>query len=309
MNEKPEVMKKLYPVFGDTSKPSLNLNQDHFNRVVQQTHIVFHLAAFTKMNASLKVGVQMNLIGTKNVLDVAKLMPKLIQFIHTSTTFCCADEKVLYEKVYDHPHNPNDLMDCAEWMSEDLMSKLETSLLGFQPNTYVYVKRLAEILVRNEFANLPVCIVRPSLVFPALHEPLPGWIDDYNGIAGIMKAIGRGVLRSMRVDLTSILEACPVDICVNSIIIIAKSQSLTSRPKEVPVYNITVDETKKIKLAECADLFRKIAYKYPLVNALWYPDVQLTTNAFVHKMNLILFQWIPAFIIDFLLLCCFQERL
>lgn len=53
----------------------------------------------------------------------------------------------------------------------------------------------------------------------------------------------------------------------------------------------------------------KVAQKYPLVNALWYPDAQITANGFVHKMNTFLFQWIPAIIIDFLLLCCFQERL
>ncbi|CAO1370778.1 unnamed protein product [Diamesa serratosioi] len=309
MNDKPEVMKKIYPVFGDTTKPSLNLNHDHFNRVVQRTNIVFHLAAFTKMNASLKSSIQMNLVGTKNVLDLAKQMPKLIQFIHTSTTFCCADEKILYEKVYDHPHNPNDLMSCAEWMSEEMMSTMEKSLLDFQPNTYVYTKRLAELLVRDEFVNLPVCIVRPSLVLPALQEPLPGWIDDHNGPVGLVKAIGRGVLRSIRIDPKSILEACPVDICVNFIVLIAKSQASKKEiSTEVPVFNITIDESKKMNFAEYTDLFRTIAHKYPLVNALWYPDAQITANGFVHKINLLLFQWIPAIIIDFLLLCCFQER-
>jgi fatty acyl-CoA reductase len=52
----------------------------------------------------------------------------------------------------------------------------KTLIAPHWPNTYTYTKRLAEILVQREFPNLPICIVRPSIVTPAYREPLPGLI-------------------------------------------------------------------------------------------------------------------------------------
>lgn len=54
------------------------------------------------------------------------------------------------------------------------------------PSRYTYTKRLAELLVRDQYPNLPVCIVRPSIVTPAYQEPIPGWVDSLNGPIGIM---------------------------------------------------------------------------------------------------------------------------
>lgn len=52
-----------------------------------------------------------------------------------------------------------------------------------------YTKRLAEILCQDEFnaCNLPICIVRPSIVTPAFWEPVIGWVDSMNGPPGIGK--------------------------------------------------------------------------------------------------------------------------
>lgn len=69
----------------------------------------------------------------------------------------------MYERVYDWQHDPQELLRCAEWMDEKTMELITPELLGPHPNTYTYTKRLSEILVQSEYANLPVCIVRPSI--------------------------------------------------------------------------------------------------------------------------------------------------
>jgi fatty acyl-CoA reductase len=172
--EKPEVVQKIIPVFGDIVSKNLGLNNDHLEKVLNETQIVFHMAATLKLEATLKPSVEMNLIGTQHVVELAKQMPNLISILHLSTAFCNCDVEVLMEKVYDWPQKPKDIISCAEWMKEETMAIMGEKLIAPQPNTYTFTKRLAEILVRDEFPTLPICIVRPSIVMPAFKEPLPG---------------------------------------------------------------------------------------------------------------------------------------
>jgi alcohol-forming fatty acyl-CoA reductase len=54
---------------------------------------------------------------------------------------------------------------------------------------------------------------------------------------------------------------------------------------------------------------KEINYETPLQMGLWYPNGDITTNVLKHKINVALFHWLPAYLIDFLMLCLFQKRL
>lgn len=99
--------------------------------------------------------------------------------------------------------------------------------------------------VRDEFnsTKLPLCIARPSIVTPALKEPMPGeytifsslreiikhstesilgWVDSLNGPIGIMVAGAKGVMRSMLCEAEFHAEVIAVDIAINGLLIIAQ---------------------------------------------------------------------------------------
>lgn len=117
-----------------------------------------------KLEATLKQNIQMNLVGTKNVIEMSKRMKNLVLLTHLSTAFCTADEiEPLYERVYDWKDDPYELMKSTEWMNDQTINDLQPTLLYPHPNTYTYTKRLAELLVRSEFRSIPACIVRPSI--------------------------------------------------------------------------------------------------------------------------------------------------
>lgn len=231
MEEKPQVMKKIFPVWGEITQTNLGLSEEHLKHATENSQIVFHFAASLKLEATLRHNVLMNLTGTQNVLKLAKQMKNLAQIIHLSTAFCCEDVEILHEKVYDHPHDPMDLMRCAEWMNDNAMAAMQTEVLGTQPNTYTYTKRLSELLVRSEYdaEEFPICIVRPSIVSPAYKEPCVGWVDSLNGPPGILLAAGKGVLRSMLIDEEGQIEGIPVDACINGIITLTKHLATTPR--------------------------------------------------------------------------------
>ena len=224
MNEKPKMMEKIHPVWGDISESNFGLSDEDMNYVLDNTQIVFHLAASLKLEAPLKTNIIMNLTSVKQMCDIAKKMKNLLAMIHTSTAFCIVEHVNVEEKVYDVEVNPLDVIEKEKFMSEKELSAVQKKMLGKHLNTYTYTKRLSEVLIRDECnkSNLPVCFVRPSMVSSALNEPIYGWVDSLNGAPGFIVAIGRGVLRTLLMDVNTTKNYIPVDTCMNGYIMIAK---------------------------------------------------------------------------------------
>lgn len=53
-------------------------------------------------------------------------------------------------------------------------------------------------------------------------EPYPGWIDNVQGITGIMMEIGKGSISSILGDKNVICDIIPVDFVVNTMIMTAQ---------------------------------------------------------------------------------------
>ncbi|XP_070134940.1 putative fatty acyl-CoA reductase CG5065 isoform X1 [Drosophila bipectinata] len=308
-DERPHMLKKVSIYQGDVTFDLLGLSGESLKHVTENTNIVFHMAATLKLEGNLRDAIDMNLLGTRRALDVAKQMKQLEAFIHLSTAFCNCDQEVMYEKVYEFPHKPEDLMRLAEWMDVKTLDAITPDLLKPHPNTYTYSKRLAEILVRDHYESMPVIIARPSIVTPALAEPLPGWVDNMNGPTGVLIGAGKGVIRSMICNGELKSEVIPVDIAINGLILIPHHTSLTKkRPLQIPVYNLTVEDEKKRTWKWIMDVGRDLGMKYPFEVGLWYPDGNMTSSKFYHTFCSIMFMWLPAYLIDFLLLIFGQRR-
>ncbi|KAL9705373.1 hypothetical protein quinque_008891 [Culex quinquefasciatus] len=308
-DQKPEVFKKLVPIQGDVTFDGLGISNEDLSKLINETEIVFHCAATLKLEAKLKDAIEMNTVGTKRMLDLCKQMEKLQVLLHLSTAFCYCDKEVLNERVYDFHHNPYDLMRTVEWMDEETLNQITPNLMKPHPNTYTYSKRLTECLVRDSYPQLPVCIVRPSIVCPANKDPVEGWVDSLNGPVGIMVAGGKGIIRSMLCNGEYNAEVIPVDIAINGLISIAYTLGqMQTLPQEIPVYNVTCRETKRTTWKEVLELGKATAYEYPFEAGVWYPDGDITTNKIYHTICVTLFHWLPAYFIDFLMFCFGQKR-
>lgn len=67
------------------------------------------------------------------------------------------------EVIYPPPYDPEKIIQCVDWMDEDLVNVITPNLIGKRPNTYTFTKALAEHMLLKESGNLPVAIVRPSI--------------------------------------------------------------------------------------------------------------------------------------------------
>ena len=101
-----------------------------------------------------------------------------------------------------------------------------------------------------------------------------------------------------------------MDFAINGLITIPYAEAQrTEKPQEVPVYNLTCSEKKKRTWKDILDEGKAIAYEYPFEAGVWYPNGTITTNRVVHFLKFYLFMWLPAYLIDFLMLVFGQKRL
>ncbi|XP_015175385.1 PREDICTED: putative fatty acyl-CoA reductase CG5065 [Polistes dominula] len=307
--DKPEVLKKLIPLSGDISLNNLGLNDEQRELLIKETQIVFHVAAMVKLDATLKQAVDFNLIGTKRMLDLCRDMKNLEIFLHLSTAFCHVDQVELGERVYDSPDDPQDVIRLVQWLNDETIDLITPKLIAPHPNTYTYTKRLTEKIVTDEYPNMPVVITRPSIVLPAVKEPLPGWVDNLNGPIGLTIASGKGVLRTMHCDPDYHAEVSPVDLSINALIAIAyKEASNRNKSKNIPVYNITQSSIEPMSWGSLVDQGKHIVYKYPFDGMVWYPDGNIRKSKLAHNIMHFFSHVLPAYFIDFLMLIFLQKR-
>src|SRR5262245_18517361 len=72
---------------GDITKAQLSLNQQDVERVKSQTDVIFHLAALYDLAIARELAVHVNVEGTRNVMQFAKLLPRLRHFHYISTCY------------------------------------------------------------------------------------------------------------------------------------------------------------------------------------------------------------------------------
>ncbi|KAJ9586188.1 hypothetical protein L9F63_020162, partial [Diploptera punctata] len=308
MKNNPDVLKKIIAIEGDITKPDLGLSKEQKKQLISEVTIVFHMAASLRLEAGMKAAIINNTLSTKFVLDFCLEMKELKVFIHLSTAFCHCDHDVMEEKVYPPPHNPHDIIHAMEWMDDETIEMITPRLLGPHPNCYTYSKRLAEYLVYEYKDKLPVCITRPSIVIIYYSDFLcTSWVDTLNGPIGLLVGGGKGVIRSMMCSPNSVAQVIPADAAVNSLITIAWICG-NNKSENIPVYNVTSGDVKRVTWHEVLDLGRKSVYKTPFEYTIWYPDGDIRTNWLIHYICVILFHYLPAYLIDFLLFLARQKR-
>lgn len=244
----PELLDKIVVIPGDIADSWLGISDSDLERLFSDPSlsIVFHSAATIKFDEPLRVSVKLNLIATRTVIEFCRRLPNLISFCHVSTCYTNSDildgQSIIEEKVYPMSDDPKTLMQLADILEDDLMQNLKHTVIKRRPNTYTYTKALAEKYISAEATDLPVAIVRPSIVVAAWKDPMPGWVDNINGPTGLLLAIGKGLLRSVYCIKDSKADMIPVDIVVNAMIASAyysarvynKFQPISSDSNEEP---------------------------------------------------------------------------
>ena len=75
------------------------------------------------------------------------------------------------------------------------------------------------LIIENNKKNIPLCIIRPSIIGATLIEPFPGWTDSIGLVGGLILIAGLGILREIPGDENNIGDVVPVDIVVSQLLV------------------------------------------------------------------------------------------
>lgn len=88
-------------------------------------------------------------------------------------------------------------------------------------DAYAMTKAMAETAMSELRGELPLSIVRPSIIESSWAEPFPGWIRGFRMAEPVIIGFGRGLLTDFPGTPEGILDTIPVDLVVATIIAVA----------------------------------------------------------------------------------------
>ena len=122
------------------------------------------------------------------------------------------------------------------WAKDRLVERgrAHARAMGFT-DIYSFTKAMAERAVVELHGDLPLSIVRPSIIESALRDPVPGWLEGFRMAEPIILAFARGVLTDFSGLPDAPLDVIPVDYVVNTVLAVAANPAAgAGRPSHLP---------------------------------------------------------------------------
>lgn len=270
--------------------------------------MIFHLAATTRFDETLRVATNVNVRGTREMLTLAKGCKRLKLFNHVSTAYTHATKDRVNGEVsevfYKSPIAADALIRMVETVSDDRLNAITEKLIENWPNTYSFTKAVAEDLIDNVGYDLPICITRPSIVQSSYYEPTPGWLDVscIYGATGIIFGVGLGLLHVLYYNSNARLSYVPGDYTTNCTIAVGWHTAMRweAGQKDIQIY--TISSTKcKFSVESISRVMngKEISKMYtPL--SIWYCFMLGPQTKFMFLILTWLLHFIPAYILDFI---------
>lgn len=307
--EQPDFIDRVTLVPGDCALPQLGLSPGDRATLVQSVDVILHCAATVRFDQSLKVAARINVAAVMDLVAMAREMTHLKAFVHVSTAYSHCYRKDVDEAFYEEPLTGRELLTLVHTLSDEELVQVTPGLLGDWPNTYSFTKAIAEDVIRRETGDLPVAIVRPSIVTATTQEPLPGWIDNIYGPTGLTIAMALGVIRVLYGDYEKVIDLVPADYVVNSIIVAgakikeANPEIAITKQNRIAIYNNTSCAESPLKWWYFKKYLEDSAFPIASVQVVYHYIVFVVKNWKLFLFLHFFLHMIPAYVVDGLSLC------
>jgi hypothetical protein len=118
------------------------------------------------------------------------------------------------------------------------------------PNTYTLTKSLGESLIASKGRNLPIAVVRPSIVETSVEEPFRGWNEGVNTSAPLSYLLGT-YFRQLPTNERKCLDLIPVDLVCRGMTLI--SAALVER-RHHRLYHLATSATNPCDMRRSIEL-------------------------------------------------------
>src|SRR3954454_2108181 len=160
----------------------------------------------------------------------------------------------------------------TQWVKERMVEagRARASSLGW-PDAYAYTKALGERALVESRGDVPVSIVRPSIIESALAEPKPGWIRGFRMAEPVIISYARGLLSQFPGVPEGIVDVIPVDLVVDAVIAVAARGPDPSG--DVDVTQVASGSANPLRYKRLVDVSSNWFREHPLYDTKGQPIV------------------------------------
>ncbi|KAH9723830.1 putative fatty acyl-CoA reductase 4 [Citrus sinensis] len=255
------ILEKVAAVPGDILYEDLGIKDSNLKEeMYRQIDLVVNVAAITKFDERYDALLDTNTMGAFHVLSFAKHCTKIQMLVHLSTAYACGEKSGLIpensftmgemvkwprkldimaeKKLVEKKLNQLQTTGAAEDEVTSIMKDLGTERAKWYgwPNTYVFTKAMGEMLLDHYKDNLPIIIIRPTMITSTYKEPFPGWIEGLRTIDVPLITYGKGKIDCLPVNSQTILDLIPADVVVNSMIMAMVANA--NNPSSQMIYHV-----------------------------------------------------------------------
>jgi long-chain acyl-CoA synthetase len=174
---------RLTAVAGDIEERELGLADPASERLRREVTTVLHCAASVSFELPLEEARSVNVEGTRRMLQFARSCDRLERFSYVSTAYVAGEPGGLFRE--------DELAVGQEFRNPYERSKFE-----------------AELALRSEGRDLPLQILRPSIV---VGDSSTGRTSSFNVLYGPLKAFARGAIPAIPARRDAPVDIVPVD--------------------------------------------------------------------------------------------------
>ena len=136
------------------------------------------------------------------------------------------------------------------WVKDQMVDagRERANSLGF-PDAYAFTKAMAEQAVEEVRNNIPLTIVRPSIIESSWRSPTSGWIRGFRMAEPIILNFGKGTLKEFPGIPEGIVDIIPVDLVASAIVAAAAEE-----PKEeTTIYQVASGSSNPVRTSTLTD--------------------------------------------------------
>ncbi|XP_071690432.1 fatty acyl-CoA reductase 2, chloroplastic-like [Rutidosis leptorrhynchoides] len=275
------MLSKLVPVIGNVCESNLGLDDDTADVIAKDVDIIVNSAANTTFDERYDVALDINTGGPTRLMSFAKKCKKLNLFLQVSTAYVngqrqgkimekpfnvgesIARESLIYGKHMPKLNVEDEIkmvLETKKFLGENEMGQklkelgLERAKLYGWQDTYVFTKAMGEMMIDKLGGDIPVVIIRPSVIESTYKEPFPGWMEGNRMMDPIVLYYGKGQLSGFLVDPNGVLDVVPADMVVNATLAAMSKHLSGGKTEDNYIYQIASSVVNPLVFKDLASL-------------------------------------------------------
>ncbi|KAK6116788.1 hypothetical protein DH2020_049521 [Rehmannia glutinosa] len=288
------VREKLIPIVGNICEPNLGMDSDSANAVRKDVDVIIQSAASTTLNDRYDMLLDANVNAPQRLMRFAKTCKNLKLFAHISTAYVNGRrEGIMLEeplimgenrRKYDDDDISSSFprLDVADEINMALKSSTASTdydvtknlkRLGQERaanfgwyNTYHLTKAMGEMVLNEIRGDVPLVIIRPTVIESSYKEPFPGWIQGNRMFDPVIISYGKGQLPAFFGNSDVTMDIIPVDMVANTTIAAIAKDGTTHRPQS-NVYHVASSDINPLRYLDFFEYLYEYFNSTPLIES------------------------------------------